>query len=196
MNINEIVISDNVEGIGSYAFWGCQNLKKIELGNKIKSIGWYAFDNTAFYNNYSNWSSDGLLYLKEYLLDSKYLTSKEYKHCDSSIKIKDGTVLIADSTFEANYNIVEVSMPDSLKYIGCDSFNYCENLKYVKFGSGLKEIGEAAFGGCPNMQKFEIGANDRFYTDNAGALMEKLQYSEEMNSFSFFLFVNILIRFC
>ena len=179
MNINEIVISDNVEGIGSYAFWGCQNLKKIELGNKIKSIGWYAFDNTAFYNNYSNWSSDGLLYLKEYLLDSKYLTSKEYKHCDSSIKIKDGTVLIADSTFEANYNIVEVSMPDSLKYIGCDSFNYCENLKYVKFGSGLKEIGEAAFGGCPNMQKFEIGANDRFYTDNAGALMEKLQYSED-----------------
>lgn len=179
MNINEIVISDSVEGIGSYAFWGCQNLKKIKLGNKIKSIGRNVFDNTAFYNNYSNWSSDGLLYLREYLLDSKYFTSKEYKHCDSSIKIKDGTVLIADSAFEVNHNIVDVSMPDSLNYIGFNSFNYCENLKYVKFGSGLKEIGETAFGGCPNMQKFEIGTNDRFYTDNSGALLEKLQYSED-----------------
>ncbi len=202
LNITEIVISDNLEKIGNHAFLNCQNLKaikngnmikqidesafydcynleKIELGDRIESIGSNAFKNTAFYNNYSNWSSDGLLYFKGYLLASKYSTSEEYKHCDSSIKIKDGTVLIADSAFEANYNTVEVSMPDSLLFIGQSSFYYCPNLKYINFGSGLKEIGENAFGSCPNMQKFEIGTNDRFYTDNSGALLEKFQYNED-----------------
>ena len=179
MNINEIVISDNVEIIGWNAFSNCQNLKKIKLGNKIKSIGRNAFDNTAFYNNYSNWSNDGLLYLKEYLLDSKYFTSKEYKPCDSTIKIKDGTVLIADGAFLDNHSIVEVYMPDSLIYIGEYAFIDCKNLKYINFGSGLEKIGYGAFGSCPNIQKFEIGTNDIFYTNNSGALLEIIQYSED-----------------
>lgn len=178
MNINEIVISDNVEIIGWKAFSNCQNLKKFKLGNKIKSIGYYAFTNTAFYNNYSNWSSDGLLYLKEYLLASKNSTLEEYKPCDSSIKIKDGTILIAGGAFLDNHSIVEVYMPDSLIYIGEYAFAGCKNLKYINFGSGLGKIGYSAFGNCPNIQKFEIGANDRFYTDNSGALLEKSQYSE------------------
>lgn len=200
-NITEIVISDNLEIIRGYAFrncqkikaikngnmikkievsafFDCQNLENIELGDRIESIGGDAFKNTAFYNNYSNWSSDGLLYFKNYLLASEYSTSEEYKPCNSTIKIKDGTVLIADSAFWDNHSIVEVSMPDSLIYIGEDSFSYCNNLKHLKFGSGLKEIGEDAFGSCPNIQNFYIGTNDRFYTDNAGALLEKFQYSE------------------
>ena len=201
-NITEIVISDNLEIIGSYAFLNCQNLKaikngnmikqidesafydcynleKIELGDRIESIGSDAFKNTAFYNNYSNWSSDGLLYLKEYLLASEYSTLEEYKLCDSNIKIKNGTVLIADGAFLDNHYIVEVYMPDSLNYIGEYSFIDCKNLKYINFGSGLEKIGYGAFGSCPNMQKFEIGTNDRFYTDNSGALLEKFQYNED-----------------
>ena len=177
-NITEIVISKNVEEIGNHAFSDCQNLKKIQLGNKIESIGLKAFYNTAFYNDIINWSSDGLLYLKEYLLDSSDFYVYDY-YSNSSIKIKKGTVLIADHAFEGNHNTVEVSMPDSLRYIGIESFSYCNNLKYVNFGSGLEKIGYGAFGSCPNMQKFEIGTNDRFYTDNSGALLEKFQYNED-----------------
>ena len=42
--LTSVVISDNVNSIGAYAFYGCDSLTSVVIGNSVARIGKYAFD--------------------------------------------------------------------------------------------------------------------------------------------------------
>lgn len=41
--ITELVIPDNVESIGNYAFWGCKSLQSVTIPNSVRGIGNFSF---------------------------------------------------------------------------------------------------------------------------------------------------------
>ena len=119
-DLHSITIPDSVSGIYSSAFKGCKNLAEIQIEN---AHGFYidgtAFDDTAYYNNPSNWEN-GLLYIENHLI-----------RCGQDVKgvctVRPGTVTIAGDVFGNSYEystesnrdqITEIVLPDSIEFIG------------------------------------------------------------------------------
>lgn len=124
--VEEVIVNEDVEEIGAWAFYGCTALSGINLPSGIKKIGENAFLDTAFYNDEKNWQ-DGVLYLKENLIRAQ-------KNTDGTYFIKDGTRAISQGAFKDCTLLERVLIPDSVEEIGAEVFVGCENLKAIYGG--------------------------------------------------------------
>ena len=100
-----IKIPESVTSIGFQAFSRCTSLANITIPNSVTSVGKYAFDETAYYNEPSNWTDDGMLFIGNHLID----VSKDVVECC----VPSNTISIAQDAFD-----------------GCYLLKYVEILKY------------------------------------------------------------------
>ncbi len=119
--------------IGSKTFQGCDNLTKITLGEKQKSIGSYALADCKSLTDYSflsQFTSYG-----NYALANMPLTEYTFP---------EGTVTIPREVFE-NTPVKKVTLPDTVKTLGDYSFYCCKTLEEIVGGEGVETIGSYAF---------------------------------------------------
>ncbi len=131
--IKKVIIPANITSIGSNAFNGCSDLEEIVLKGSLTQIGDNVFDGTAFYLKDGNWE-DGVLYLtdelgKHYLLDAKDEKLPE----DGKITVKSGTLIICATAFKDCTRLTEVTIPETVNYIGAKAFKGCTALTKVIF---------------------------------------------------------------
>jgi hypothetical protein len=84
-----------------------------------------AFENTAYYNQSSNWEND-VLYIGKHLIKAKYTLSGTYQ-------IKEGTLCIGDSAFRGCDSLTSITIPDSVTSIGSAAFYNCWGLTSIVF---------------------------------------------------------------
>lgn len=152
--LESIVIPDSVTEMGGSIFFNCKALKEIKLSKNLARIGSDILLGSGYSKKEANWDG-ALLYVDEYLVQTKA------SYISGSVKIKEGTVLIADRTFSPTYDskLESVSFPESLKYIGNRAFIDCYYLEKVEFNENLETIGEEAFRQCTALKKVEIPAS-------------------------------------
>lgn len=158
-NLKSVVIPESVESIGGAAFWESRGLTDIKIGSNIKHLGGYVFGHSGYWLDESNWEN-GVLYLDNYLIDSKE------EKCSSRIEIKNGTTLIGGWAFNNNQNIENLIIPDSVKIICENAFDWCENLKTVDLGAGVEIIEDRAFCGCESLRSIDIPDSVKYLGKN------------------------------
>jgi len=130
-NIDEVVVSEYVKDIYPRALNQVYNIKNIvvEQGNSAYS------------------SIDGVLYdhIGRELIT--YPSAREGSNC----QIPEGVQRIADYAFNGAKKLQSVIIPQSVTYIGANSFEDCESLKSVTI-KGSPQINYNAFKKCPNIE--------------------------------------------
>lgn len=150
------VIGEDVETIGSFAFYNCPGLTSIEIPNTVTSIESYAF---AYSAN-----------LKSVTLPNS-ITSIAYGQfvgCSSlaSVIIPNSVTSIGDYAFNLCSNLSEVVIGNSVESIGELAFRGT-SITTVTFPSSVTSIARSAFYDCDKLISVYSYITDVFETGNS-----------------------------
>lgn len=183
----EITLPETLESIAMRAFAGCSELGTIGGAQGLNRVGESAFYDTKLFELAQD-ETLGQVYVGNVFVGIKGKISASDK-AQGAVEIRGGTVSIADRALFNVANLIEIKLPESLKYIGKDAFRYTEitasKLTSVDLG-GTVEIAEYAFAGNDKLERIQlvpslrkIGANafagcsglDEVYAENIDVLL-------------------------
>ena len=197
----EIEVPNTVTKIENYAFYNCDNLEIITIGDSVTDI---EIEEVSFYNcsklksidvsnNNTVYSSiDGILYNKEQtrlvkvpkavgkvLMPATIETigNYAYNNCTnlSDIIIRDGVKTIESYAFNNCSNLRSITIPNSVTRIESCAFNNCNNLTNVIIGNGVNYIDNDVFNNCTNLNSINVSEDNNSYSSQKGILYNKDQ---------------------
>lgn len=157
--IEEIVFSSELTVIEDFAFYGCENIKYVELNGKIQKVGRAVFYNCknlkrVFIGKNVSEIGECALFgcdsVSELVVDKD---NKVYSSYNSMLLSKDKTELIyCPATVEG-----VVKLHENLEKIATNAFFNCTKITKVVSNDKLKYIDEYAFYNCCNLVEFTFG---------------------------------------
>lgn len=126
--ITDLIITDSVESIGEGAFYNCEFLKEVEIGNNVISIGCYSF---------MNCTSLKKINLSDRLVNIGF---KAFANCNllESVIIPNVVKSIGFEAFSDCKSLKKVFIPKSVSDIGFDMFLNCKQLT-IYFEDAIKK---------------------------------------------------------
>lgn len=116
----KLIFGKSVERIPANAVRGCVAVTSITIPDTVKSIGYLAFYNTAYYNDRNNWD-ESALYIGNHLIRGRHSLTGDYE-------VKKGTITIADKAFRNCDKLTSVKFPSSVKNVGKNIFYQCDKI--------------------------------------------------------------------
>ncbi len=164
-------LRENTTAVLSKALYNYSTVTDIIVPASVRFIGYQAFEGTTWYKNLP----DGPNYVGKVLLTCKNSVLPD----GMNFTVKEGTVSIADNAFYNNKFITKLIVPESVEYIGSNSFRYCESLNEVVFdrNSKLSDVGNYAFASCRSLTEFDVPSG-------VNTLNNGLFYDSGINNFT------------
>lgn len=125
--LTKAILEEGVQRIDMMAFNSCIRLDTIELPSTLTRIAVSAFENTAYYNNMGNWSSDMMLTLGQWVI-------KEGNQAVGTVQVPEGIVGIANNAFLYCRYVEKVVLPTTLRFVGDGAFKDCYELDTLQLG--------------------------------------------------------------
>ena len=165
-HLYNIIIPENVQRIGKYAFGNGQSCT-IYCEATSKPIGWNSEWNHAnacpvvwgFDANYSDINYDYVLYKDNTATITKYKGSDMKLVVPETVTYNDNDYIITqigDNAFQGNDDLYLVELPETIVTIGQYAFEGCSNLISINLPDGLAEIGNYVFSSCYNLNNIVI----------------------------------------
>lgn len=136
--LTSVVLPEGLSIIQRGLFYNCINLKQVNIPDTVKNVGLDSFEGTGIFTSYMN-SPFTELYVGNWLIH--YKDDKLFQ-----LKVREGTVGIADMDWYNSRKIQSVILPESLRYIGANAFLRAP-IDSVDLPRGLRYVGDAAFRG-------------------------------------------------
>ena len=133
--LTELVIPDDVNNIGNYAFEYCESLTSVTIPNSVTSINSYAFNNCTSLKSVT--IGNDIISIGDYAFNS--CTSL------SSITIPDSVTSIGDYAFNSCTSLSSITVPDSVTSIGDYAFSSCTSFSSITIPDSVTSIGYSAF---------------------------------------------------
>ena len=147
-----------VTEIASGAFKSLSNVRLIKIPDTVISIGYNAFEGTAWYGNLPN----GIIYVNNVLY--RY---KGDMPANTNVVIPEGIISISPDAFQYCENLTSVVIPKTVTHIGMGAFSMCTSLKDVVIPDSVTSIDYAAFANTKwfnNMPDGLVYINNVLYT--------------------------------
>lgn len=161
-NLSSVVIPDSVTVIESDAFLYCKNLKSVVIGNGVKEIG-------NWFGNCTN--------LTDIVIGGNVETigASVFSDCPlESLEIPNSVTSIGAGAF-AGCHFESIILPSSITKIEDRTFSYCPNLRNVTIPDTITYIGYTAFEGDYQLEGFDVDIKNQYYCSPGGVLYNKEQ---------------------
>ena len=146
--IEEVVIPEGVETIGSYAFANLTALKKVVLPSTLERI-----DFGAFYGCTSLTEIEGIE-------NVKFINRSAFEGCSLRGTLNlTSTVAIADRAFAGNTKLDKVVLGKNVQSVGAYAFAGDIGLDEVVIEAELIKLGQYAFDNCESLKSISINAS-------------------------------------
>ncbi len=153
-SLASISLPDGLTTIGNYAFSNCADLPDITLPKTVTDVGVEVFNECYSLNNIfvdaensSYTSVDGVLFSKDMSVLVKYPPDKS----DMTYAVPDGVKEISMGAFKGAWNLLDITLPDSITKIGLVAF-----FMTVPFNDNNK-----VYDGCFYLGNYLISAKDK-----------------------------------
>jgi RNA polymerase sigma factor (sigma-70 family) len=139
--LEEVILPDSITDIGTHAFNGCDNLRRIHLGSGLKNIYDYAFKECFALEEIS--FPDGL----------EYIGSFAFYGCSTltNVSVPAQVKEIGDCAFKRCASLQSLNLHGHT--IKSEAFMECAALREITFGPGITEIGDLVFSDCTALQR-------------------------------------------
>ena len=136
-NVKEVDFGDNLVSIGDYAFYKCSSLETLDCPESLLAIG-----NRAFYKN----TNLKTLHLNDNLL---LIGEHAFSGCGAleAISIPSSVKLISNYAFYKCIGVQEVALADGIEYIGNYAFYGLDSVSSLHVPVTVKSVGNYAFKG-------------------------------------------------
>ncbi len=169
-HLTSVDIPDGVTSIGDAFLRECSSLTSVNIPKSVTSIGINALEETALYEDKSNWTN-GFLYIDRCLIraDNEIIKIKGVY----DVVVVPDTRLIADGAFSGCNSLTSVSIPESVMSIGDEFLSYCSSLTSVDIPESVVSIGNNFLYGCNSLTSVNIpdevtNIGDRFLCGCSG----------------------------
>ena len=170
INLSHVTLNDTLVTIDDYAFQGT-NLTEITIPDSVTSLGKGVFNSCTHLVAAS--LGKGITAIPSYLFSATAL---------ESINLSDKITSIGSNAFSST-NLTEITIPDSVTYIGTSTFLDCDNLTSVIIGNGTTEILTCAFYSCENLTTVILGDKVRYIAYDAFEYCSNLNYTQYGNAY-------------
>ena len=162
--LTEITLGDGVTSIGERAFCNCSSLTSVVIGDGVTSIGYEAFYNCSsltgvYITDIAAWCN---ISFGNYLVNNPLYYAKNLyldNNLVTELVIPDSVTSIGEYAFYCCSSLTSVKIPDSVTSIGDSAFYNCDGLTSLTLGSDLQTIGAYAFYSCGSLTSVTIPYN-------------------------------------
>lgn len=172
-NLEELIITDNINSIGKRAIYYCDSLNSVRMGRNVKSIYEDAFLGTAiktlrlpdieswFAISFNSHTSNPMYYSQAvYVADNEFtelvvpetisgIRSYSFAGCKTLKNIVfNNTERINKHAFYSCGALESIQIPETVTEIGEGAFKNCVNSKLVRIPSSVTTISKEAFMSC------------------------------------------------
>jgi hypothetical protein len=155
-------VPERIIAIRSFAFNNCK-LTGIILPKSLLYIEDFGFNNECLEDitvnelNPNYCSIDGVLFNKDKSLLIKYPKNKE----ETDYTVSSGVLEISPSAFYSCKRLVNIVLPENIKFIHIYTFKGCKELKTITLPMSLQYIAGYAFENCPNLETVTLSRKTR-----------------------------------
>ena len=172
-DLEYINLPDSLENINSQAFYGCRNLKRIELGAKVNTFNSMSIyesgieeviidENNPYYSirdgGICNGENVKALFNKEgnvFISPLKVLGTIETYEIPSSVVEGVKITEIANNAFHFQKQMKQIVIPNTVNKIG-NSFNWCNRLEKIEIPSSVTSIATSCFSQAESLKEIII----------------------------------------
>ena len=156
-----------VTAIDQEAFWHCDDLTSVTIGDNVTSIGWRAFaicnaltsitipENVTFTGEEAFYNCEGL---KSATICNGEIGGEAFWACTglTSLTLGQGVTSIGTAAFECCKSLPSLTIPNRVTTISYCAFWGCSSLTSVTIPVGLANISDKLFLGCTKLTSITI----------------------------------------
>lgn len=165
--LKNVYLPDGIKDIGELAFGNQQFIEQFRVPDALESVRLNSFSGAKVKefmgkNTLANGKgilANGILYALSYDEEVEEFIVPETV---SELALCLSTNLQGFCTLP---NLKKVVIPEGVKRIGDNAFQYCTSLEYVSLPNSLEEVGSYIFRFCPNIKEF-VGNSEFITADN------------------------------